>query len=168
MKVFLIGYMGCGKSTVGKKLAAKLNLLFIDFDDYIESKTARNIPEIFESEGEEKFRTLEKKYLEEIVQKENCVISLGGGTPCFNNNIELVNKNGISVYIEMTAEALAKRLIKARRKRPLIQGMNEVDLKFFIEANLEKRAPHYSHAKYTVKSENQTAEEVAEQISTLV
>lgn len=164
MKIFLLGYMGSGKSTVGKKLAEKLKLNFIDFDDYVESASGKSIPEIFEKDGEEKFRVMEQKYLLEIIKKDNSVISLGGGTPCFHNNIELINKNGISVYIEMTADALAKRLIKAKGKRPLILGMNEVDLKFFIEANMEKRLPYYSRAKHTVKSENQSAEELAEKL----
>lgn len=168
MKIFLIGYMGSGKSTVGKKLAEKFNLGFIDFDDYIEKASGKTISDIFETQGEEKFRTLEMKYLAEILKMDNALISLGGGTPCFNNNIDIINKNGISVYIEMSADALAKRLIKARKKRPLIQGMNEVDLKYFIEANLEKRREVYHQAKHIVHSGNNTADELTEKIMKLL
>ncbi len=168
MKVFLIGYMGSGKSAVGKKLAEKLKLDFIDFDDYIEKKSGKTISDIFESKGEEKFRSMEQKHLGEIIKKKNAVIALGGGTPCFNNNIELINKNGISLYIEMSADALVKRLIKARKKRPLIQGMNEVDLKIFVEANMEKRLPYYKQAKHTIKVEEQNIEKIAEEIIVLL
>lgn len=164
MRLFLIGYMGCGKSTIGRKIAEKLKMNFIDFDDYIEKKSGKTVSEIFETEGEEKFRAMEKNYLIEVTQNDNAVISLGGGTPCFYNNIEVINTHGISVYIEMTADALAKRLIKARKKRPLIQGMNEVDLKFFVEANLEKRNSYYKKAHYTVSYENQNVEQMAELI----
>jgi shikimate kinase len=163
-----MGYMGSGKSTIGKLLASKLHLNFTDFDDYIETWEKKTVADIFENEGEDKFRQLEHIYLKEIILKDNTVISLGGGTPCFNNNIEIINKNGISVFIEMDAAALAKRLIKAKRKRPLIQGMNEVDLKFFIDANLEKRSTFYSQAHYIVKSENRSAEELAEKLKQLM
>ncbi|MBI3502834.1 MAG: AAA family ATPase [Bacteroidetes bacterium] len=168
MKIFLIGYMGSGKSTVGKKLSCKLNLDFIDFDNYIENQTGKTISEIFEKDGEEKFRSMEHEYLKEIFKKENAVTSLGGGTPCFNNTIELINRNGISIYIEMTVDALVQRLIKARKKRPLIEGMNEVDLKFFIEANLEKRLPFYKQAKYTVEAKNKNSDELADEIKKIV
>lgn len=164
MKIFLIGYMGCGKSTVGKILSQLLNFGFIDFDRYIENATGKTISHIFENEGEEKFRELEKKYLEEICSLNNVVISLGGGTPCFFNNIDRINKHGISVYLEMSVDSLVKRLSKAKRKRPLIQGMNSVDLKYFIEANLEKRKPVYTQAHHIIDSENKTPEELAELI----
>src|ERR1051325_4222519 len=107
MKIFLMGYMGSGKSTIGKLLASKLHLNFTDFDDYIETWEKKTVADIFENEGEDKFRQLEHIYLKEIILKDNTVISLGGGTPCFNNNIEIINKNGISVFIEMDAAALA-------------------------------------------------------------
>lgn len=168
MKLFLIGYMGSGKSTIGKKLAKKLKLSLIDFDGYIEKETGRTIGDIFEKEGEERFRLLEHDYLKAILYKDNTVISLGGGTPCFHNNIDLINENGTSIYIETNVDALVKRLSKAKHKRPLIKGMNEVDLRFFIEANLEKRNPVYRKAHYTVKVETQSIDEVADQIIQLI
>ena len=168
MKIFLIGYMGSGKSTVGKKLAEKLKLDFVDFDKHIEKEQGKTIAEIFETDGEEKFRLLEHECLKKIVHLENAVISLGGGTPCFYNNIELINKNGISVYIETGVLDLVHRLSKAKNKRPLIKGMNDVDLKFFIEANLDKRNPVYRQAHHTIKVEKQNIEAVVEQIQKII
>jgi|ERR1051326_9169529 shikimate kinase len=164
MKIFLLGYMGSGKSTIGKELAEKLKMDFIDFDTYIETKEKKSVSEIFEKEGEEKFRELEKKHLNEIIKKDNAVISLGGGTPCFNNNIETINKNGISIYLQMSVNALVKRLINAKRKRPLIKEMNEVDLKFFIATNLEKRISFYNQAKYIILSDKKSPEAISEEI----
>ena len=160
--------MGSGKSTVGEKLTAMIHLDFIDFDDYIEKKAGKTIAEIFENQGEEKFRIMENSFLREVITIDNVVISLGGGTPCFFNNMELINKNGISVYLEMTVDSLVKRLLKAKRKRPLIDGMNAVDLKYFIEANLEKRKPIYKQAHHTINSENKSPEELAELIWKMV
>ena len=156
--------MGSGKSTIGKELAEKLKMDFIDFDTYIETKEKKSVSEIFEKEGEEKFRELEKKHLNEIIKKDNAVISLGGGTPCFNNNIETINKNGISIYLQMSVNALVKRLINAKRKRPLIKEMNEVDLKFFIATNLEKRISFYNQAKYIILSDKKSPEAISEEI----
>lgn len=164
MKIFLIGFMGSGKSTVGRRLAEKLSLHFIDFDKYIEKETGRTVPEIFETEGEEKFRSIEKEHLAKILSKENILLSLGGGTPCFFNNMEVINKNGTSVYLETSSEILAKRLLRSKTKRPLIRGKNESELKEFIELTLEKRNPYYKQSHHTVIIESQTIEEVADQI----
>lgn len=168
MKIYLLGYMGSGKSTVGKKLSERSKLDFIDFDTYIEKGSGKTIAEIFELEGEEKFRQLEHDYLKKILDIKHAVISLGGGTPCFNNNIDLINENGTSIYIETNVESLVARLLKAKRKRPLIKGMNEVDLKFFIEANLEKRNPVYRQAHHTIKVEKHSIDEVVDQIIKLI
>jgi shikimate kinase len=164
MKIFLIGYMGSGKSTIGQLLSEKLGMDFIDFDKHIEQETGKTIPEIFDTEGEEKFRALEHEYLKNLLNKDHVVISLGGGTPCFHNNIELINKNGTSVYIEMSVDALLKRLSNARNKRPLIRNLNEVDMKYFIETNLEKRLPVYRQAHLSVCAENLSVEQLAEVI----
>ena len=151
MKIFLMGYMGSGKSTVGKKLARKLQLDFLDLDTYIENRTGKKIAQLFDSEGEKQFRSLENKSLKELLYKDNIVIALGGGTPCFHNNIKLINKNGISVYLDIKAETLVKQLSKEKNKRPLIRGMNNNKLKLFIKINLEKRRMFYSQAHYIIK-----------------
>jgi shikimate kinase len=161
MKIFLVGYMGSGKSATGRILAEKLGMDFIDFDRYIEKGTGKTVATIFETEGEEKFRLLEQEYLKIVAAKENTVIALGGGTPCFHNNMELINRSGASVYIETPAHILAKRLIRSKTSRPLIRGKNEEELKLFIEANLENRNPFYRQADHTVPVVSQTIEEVA-------
>lgn len=154
--------MGSGKSTIGKLLSEKLKMKFIDLDKHIEQKSEKTITEIFSSDGEEKFRVMEQEYLNNLLQEDNAVISLGGGTPCFHNNIEFINKNGTSVYIEMNADALVKRLSQEKDKRPLIRNLNEVELKYFIEKNLEKRLPVYRQAHLSVATKNLNAEQVAE------
>ena len=162
MKIFLIGYMGSGKSSIGKKLASKLGMNFIDLDEHIEQEYGRSIEEIFSNEGEDRFRELEHLYLKNLVPKDNLIISTGGGTPCFYNNIELINNNGVSVYLKMSVDALAHRLLNAKKKRPLIQDMSEVDLKFFIENNLSRREPFYLQAHYKVKAKDIDVEELAQ------
>ena len=156
--------MGSGKSTIGKLLAEKLGMDFIDFDRHIEQETGKTIPEIFDMEGEDTFRLLEHEYLKKLLDKDRVVIALGGGTPCFHNNMELINKNGTSVYISMSVDTLVKRVSKARNKRPLIRDLNDVDLKYFIETNLEKRLPDYRQAHLSVCAEDMNAEQVAEVI----
>lgn len=161
MKLFLIGYMGSGKSTAGKKLAAKLGLSFLDLDEYIEKEYGKTINGIFESEGEERFRELEHLYLKNVMAMDNIVLSLGGGTPCFYNHMELINKNGISVYFKMSVDTLANRLRNAKKDRPLIRDMSEEELKSFITASLEKREAFYLQAHYKVKAKNLDIDELA-------
>lgn len=168
MKIYLIGYMGSGKSTVGELLAGQMKLDFIDFDRYIENEVGKTIADIFETQGEDKFRELEHKYLKKVLSKDNVVVSLGGGTPCFHNNIELINASGTSVYLEMDVNTLVKRLSKARNKRPLIRDLNDEELKYFIEANLEKRRSVYQKAKYIIQEENKTIEQIIEYIIRLL
>ena len=146
--------MGCGKSTAGKLLAQKLHYDFIDFDSYIELETGKTIPVIFETEGEEKFRTLEHEYLKKILPLDKTVVSLGGGTPCFNNNMDLINKNGTSIYIELDVDSLTARLLRSRNRRPLIRGLDENALKTFIITNLEKRESVYRKAHHTIRTKN--------------
>ena len=166
--------MGSGKSTVGKRLVEKLsrrdetNFDFIDFDKLIEKETGKTITEIFDSDGEEKFRLLEHEYLKKLLNKENAVISLGGGTPCFHNNIQVINNNGISVYLEMSSDSLINRLSKAKNKRPLIRDLNEVDLKSFIEANLEKRKPVYQKANHIIQSDQLSTDVIIEKIMKVI
>jgi shikimate kinase len=164
MKIYLIGYMGSGKSTVGELLAERMKLNFIDFDKYIERETGKTITEIFDTTGEEKFRELEHQHLKKLLRQDDVVVSLGGGTPCFYNNIELINKSGISVYLEMNVDSLVKRLSKARNKRPLIHDLNETELRYFIEANLEKRKMIYEQAHFSIKTSDLSLEKIVEEI----
>jgi shikimate kinase len=162
MKLFLIGYMGSGKSTAGKKLASRFGMEYLDLDDYIEAEYGKSITQIFDEEGEERFRELEHSYLQRVINRDNLVISLGGGTPCFYNNIDLINNSGISVYLKMSVDALANRLVNAKKKRPLIQDMSEFDLKNFISTNLARREPFYLKAHYKVKAKDLDIDELAD------
>lgn len=160
-KLFLIGYMGSGKTTVGKKLATKLNREFIDLDKFIEEEYQKTIPDIFKQEGEEAFRLKENNTLKKIItKKENCVVACGGGTPCYYGNIEFINNNGVSVYLKLSTDAIVNRLINAKEKRPLIEGKSEKELKSFVIRQLEKREKFYSKAQYTIKAKDVNIEEL--------
>lgn len=146
MKVFLLGYMGCGKSTIGRKLANILQYKFIDLDEFIENEELHSITGIFEEKGEDYFRNIESQYLRKVIEHDNAVISLGGGTPCFNNNIETINTSGKSVYISLTPKMLCNRLINAKQNRPLIANKSVNELLEYIEVNLSERLPFYQKA----------------------
>lgn len=165
-KIFLMGFMGCGKSTHGKKLAKLLNRPFIDLDHYIEKKEELSIDGIFKTKGEDYFRQKETEYLNQVINRyPTSVISLGGGTPCFNNNITLILKSGLSVYIEMPAESLHFRLSQSLTARPLIQNKSAEEALEFVKTLLKKRESFYLQAPITVNGHNLTAEKILEAIS---
>lgn len=145
MRVFLIGFMGCGKSTLGKKLAKKLNLNFIDMDHAIEEQEGMTINEIFSSKGENNFRKIENEYLASF-ETENVVVGTGGGAPCYYNNIDLINELGCSVYIKLPPKVLKDRLKGETNKRPLVQNMSDEELLSFIEVKLNEREVYYNNA----------------------
>jgi shikimate kinase len=146
-KVFLIGFMGCGKSTFGKKLAKQLNWDFVDLDDYIEKKEKASISEIFASKGETYFRSLESKAVKSTSNWKKTIISTGGGTPCFNDNISSINDAGLSVYIKISPIVLKSRLEGELSKRPLIADLTDAELLSFIENKLNERSADYSKSK---------------------
>ena len=148
-KVFLIGFMGCGKTTFGRKLAKQLEWDFIDLDDYIESDQKASIQEIFSDKGEAYFRGLESNALEEASKWEKTVISTGGGTPCFNNNISFINNIGLSIYIKLSPEVLKSRLKGGKSKRPLIANLSDAELLSFIKNKLAERSVDYSKSEIT-------------------
>ena len=150
MLVFLIGYMGSGKSTAGKKLAKLLGYGFADLDGHIEMRSGRRIADIFAVDGEEGFRKYERLYLEKLCKLDNHVIATGGGTPCFGKNIELMKSAGKVVYIKMPVAALAKRLSQSENERPLLQNTGNKSLEKFIEEHLEQREKFYSQADVVV------------------
>jgi len=154
VKIYLIGYMGCGKSTMGRKLAQRLNLCFIDLDKYIEERNFRTVPTIFAEEGEEGFRMCEKKALEEIADFENLVVATGGGAPCFFENMELMNRTGVTIYIAPPTDVLVERLLKSKNERPLIKGKSREELTRFIDENLQKRAPFYERASLIIRDKH--------------
>ena len=148
-KVFLIGFMGCGKTTFGRKLAKQLEWDFIDLDDYIESEQKSSIQEIFSAKGEAYFRGLESNALEEASKWDKTVISTGGGTPCFNNNISFINNIGLSIYIKLSPEVLKSRLKGGKSKRPLIANLSDAELLSFIKNKLAERSGDYSKSEIT-------------------
>ncbi len=159
-KIYLIGYMGSGKSTAGQKLATKLNYQFIDLDKFIESEYSKTIPQIFAEKGENEFRAYEHNMLKKIVEMENVVVACGGGTPCFYDNIDMMNNTGITVYIKMSVEALTSRLRTAKEERPLIKNKTEEELKKFIARQLETREDFYHKAQYLVKGKDLNVDEL--------
>lgn len=152
--IFIVGFMGSGKSTVGKKLASKLDMKFIDLDKHIESSINQSIPNYFDLNGEEKFRELEKKILIALFKEENAVISCGGGTACFYDNMDQMNQNGLTIYLKMSVEMLVSRLVEAKEQRPLIAGKSKKELTEYISKQLDKRDYYYKKAHYTVKSKD--------------
>ncbi len=154
MKIVLIGFMGSGKTVFGKKLANQLNLNFYDLDQHIELKYQMSIPSIFTNFDETVFRNLETKELTKFISKDNFVLSCGGGTPCFNNNMELIRTLGVSVYIELNATALCDRLLNSKITRPLITGLSPHELRQKIELLLSDREKYYKQADIIISGIN--------------
>lgn len=144
--------MGAGKSTMGKWLAQVMSLEFIDLDNFIESRQHKTIKEIFAEMGEDGFRQLERRSLEEVSQFENVIISLGGGTPCFFDNMEMVNQAGTSVYLKPSEEVLLRRLIKGKHKRPLLADKSDDQILQVIREQLAWREPYYLKAHITFEA----------------
>ncbi len=152
MRIFLVGYMGVGKTTYGKKLATRYGLEFIDLDGYISSKENVKVAYIIKSEGERYFRKLEQKYLKELVKEEDVLVSTGGGTPCFFENMTLINQHGVSIYLKLDEKSLAKRLINGVESRPILKGKTIDELTKFIVQHLKERTPYYirAHVEFDV------------------
>ena len=150
-RIFLIGYMGSGKSTVGKLLANNLGYSFIDMDAQIEAHQFKTVTQIFAELGEDKFRLLEQKCLHEVSEFDDVVISTGGGTPCFFDNISFMNANGLTVYLKYSAQELAERLGGSHvAKRPVLGNRQGDELLQFISDGLAKREPFYTQAAHSV------------------
>ncbi len=150
MNIYLIGFMGCGKTTVGKKLASKLGKPFIDLDLQIEEEQGRSIRQIFEEFGEDYFRKLESETLKSISKLESFVLSVGGGTPCHSGNIDFMKKTGLTIYLEMTPAQLASRIRQNKSKRPLVKDLNDSELLEFVRIKLEERRLFYEKAHWVV------------------
>ncbi len=165
MRIYLIGYMGCGKSTLGRRLSKHLGLQFVDMDHYIEERNCKTIPQIFAEDGEAEFRKKERKALEELSQFTDIVIATGGGAPCFFDNIDLMNRTGKTIYINIDPGILADRLLKSKTERPLIKGKSREELVAFIDETLRKRNEFYLQAKYQLTVPDVELEFVEELIS---
>ena len=154
MRIILVGFPGSGKSSVGKKLAAKLGCDFVDLDEAFEEEYRISIPVFFQKYNEPAFRSCERKVLLDKLQLENVVISSGGGTPCFADNMAIMKQFGIVVYIKMAPASLFDRLSHAKRVRPLVQNKSPEELRAYIDTNLPLRETFYQQAHLTVKGEN--------------
>lgn len=149
-RIFLTGYMGSGKSTLGRAFAKASGMEFLDLDWFIEERTHRTVRELFDAEGEDSFRLLEKKMLHEAAEFEDVVIACGGGTPCFFDNMDFMNSCGITVFLDVRMERLLERLKAARAGRPLLAGKSDEELCAFVEQGLQKRLPFYRKAKLII------------------
>lgn len=150
MRIYLIGYMGCGKSTLGRRLSEFTGQQFIDMDHYIEERNYKTIPQIFAEEGEAEFRKKERKAIEELSEFTDIIIATGGGAPCFFDNIDLMNRTGKTIYMNIDPEILADRLLKSKTERPLIKGKSHHELVSFIDETLKKRNEFYKQAHYQI------------------
>ncbi|NBC83318.1 MAG: AAA family ATPase [Bacteroidetes bacterium] len=168
MKIFLIGFMGSGKTTVGKKLANLLNYTFMDMDQYIEYEEGRSVSQIFELAGEDYFRQAESRALHALLQKEDIVVATGGGTPCFNNNMKLITQNSIAIYLKLSPKAFVSRVYDPNTNRPLIKGKSREELEKYAEELLSKREPYYTQAKHIVNAINEGPGEIAYKVKTLL
>ncbi|MDR3269511.1 MAG: shikimate kinase [Tannerella sp.] len=146
-RIFLIGYMGAGKTTIGEKLSVQMGLSFIDLDHFIEKRYHKTIRQIFEEKGEESFRETEKKALREVAEFEDAVISTGGGTPCFHENMAFMNSAGTTVYLKASVDELARRMEGSNNTRPVLENRSGEALRQFMEASLSERSRHYEQAK---------------------
>ena len=160
MRIFLIGFMGCGKTTLGKKLAKDLNYNFIDLDTYIEKKTNKTITEIFENKGEKRFRIVERESLMEVLKKDNIVIATGGGTPCFFNNMQEILVSGKAIYLKMKIKDLLERLETGKSQRPLIKNKSAKELESFIRNKLSERESFYKESDYILQGRNICEKEI--------
>ncbi|TXG39270.1 shikimate kinase [Seonamhaeicola maritimus] len=172
MIIVLIGYMGSGKSSIGRRLVKKLDCSLIDLDDFIEEKEQATVKEIFASKGEIYFRKKEEEYLLELLKfKEDVILSLGGGTPCFGNNMNHIidADNTKSIYLKSSIPKLVDKLIKKKAKRPLIAHIEtKQELAEFIGKHLFERAHFYSKAQYQVVTDDKSKDEITEEILELL
>lgn len=149
-RIILIGYMGAGKTTIGRQLAMALGLQFYDLDWYIEMRYHKKVSEIFAEKGEAYFRDIERRMLHEVAEFEDVVVSCGGGTPCFYDNMAYMNQQAETVYLKLTPEVLCMHLKMGRTVRPLILGKTEEELQQYIRESLVEREPFYTQAKHTI------------------
>ncbi len=147
LRILLIGYMGAGKTTLGKALSDRLHLPFYDLDWYIENRMHKTVKQLFDEKGEEGFRKIEQAMLHEVAEFENVIISCGGGTPCFFDNMDYMNKQGETIYLKASPEVLYEHLRMGKTVRPLLLGKTEEEVKRFIGEQLKIREPFYLKAK---------------------
>ncbi len=152
-RIFLTGYMGAGKTTIGKDLSKRMGLSFIDLDLYIESRYLKSVPQLFAEKGEAAFRDIEQRMLHEVAAFEDVLISTGGGAPCYADNMAFMNRQGTTVYLKVSVDELANRLEACKSTRPVLAGRKGETLKAFIAETLVKREPFYLQASVVFDAE---------------
>jgi shikimate kinase len=162
MRIFLIGFMGAGKSALGKGLAAELGLKFIDLDKEIEKHFSKDVAAIFATEGEDVFRDTESQKLAEVIEGDDFVLATGGGTPCFGDNMQQMKESGTTIYLKMSTDHLVQRLEPESDTRPLLGGKKGHELWTLVHELLQEREPDYLKADYKVKAWDLKSSELAE------
>lgn len=168
MRIVLLGYMGSGKTTIGQLLAETLSMRFLDLDQKIEKLTGKKIREIFEKKGETYFRKVENNILKSILRKNNVVIAAGGGTPCFYDNMDRINKAAVSIFLDAGAGLLYKRLLSGPEERPLLKEKKGNELKIFIRRQLAERKKYYLRAQHILKTGKKKEDEIVRKIICLL
>lgn len=154
MRIYLVGYMGSGKTTLAKKLASDSSYDFIDLDETFEKQYKITISDFFAKYGEELFRKIESELLKKTVSFDNCVVATGGGTPCFFDNMDWMNDNGVTVFVKVSPKTAADRIFHSKHKRPITDGKDIDELIAFVEKHYAERLPFYEKAQILVKGEN--------------
>ncbi len=171
MKIVLIGYMASGKSTIGSLLAKKMNFSFIDLDNYIEEKEKMTVSEIFDKKGEIYFRKKEHLYLKELTTlDENIVLALGGGTPCYAGNMDIIieSKNTDAVYLKTSITTIVKRLVSEKSQRPLVARLEKNQLAEFVAKHLFERSYFYNKSKFKLTVDNKKINDIVEELHLLL
>lgn len=168
MKIILLGYMASGKSTIGRLLATEKKVSFIDLDSYIEEKEAQSVSDIFKNKGEIYFRLQENKYLKELLaSKDSFVLSLGGGTPCYAGNMDVISASQevFSFYLRATVKTIVGRLVNEKSQRPLVADLSDEKLTEFISKHLFERSFFYEQASYKITIDHKTVDTIAKEVS---
>lgn len=160
MIIFLVGFMGCGKSYTGRTLSGLLDIPFVDMDKAIEAQEGKSVKEIFETKGESYFREQERSFLEQLDNSQNLIVATGGGAPCFFDNMELMNDKGWTLYLNRSKDIVLAQLLKGIDKRPLLMGKSPEEVEAFYTEKLAERAPFYEKATFHVG--DASAEDIAE------
>jgi len=169
MLIFLVGYMGAGKSSVGRELANELDFRFVDTDSWIENRCCKSTPQIFEEFGEEFFRIKEKECLEFLVDQDDIVIATGGGLPCNNNLMDLMNALGEVFYLKASSSLLVSRLTNELKNRPKLANIqSEIELNTFVKTHLSERECFYSLAKHVIRVADKTKAEIIKEVTLIL
>ncbi|MBR3725531.1 MAG: shikimate kinase [Bacteroidales bacterium] len=165
MRIYLIGYMFSGKTTLGHKLAVKMGYQWLDLDQLFECTFHTSIPIFFKRYGEEAFRKLEQKNLHSTTDCDNTVISTGGGTPCFFDNIQWINRHGLSVYFDVSVETILRRAAASKKPRPILAGMSDEERTLYVRQQLDSRMPYYKKAQIIFPADDPDLNQLAQLVN---